>query len=209
MYRALSACFYQPEKKLLNDLSVFDSSKSCIEFLDAKESEYFSRLRKEFASCALEELLVEYARLFVGPFELIAPPYGSVYLDPNRTVMGDSTIKVLQAYRDSRLDLSKDLHEPPDHIAVELEFMQFLALCGAKAAMEQDENRVQGLLSAQGIFLNELLFPWIPPFCDKITQGSKAPFYRALADCLSYFADKDRGHIETLSKTTTSLKTRP
>jgi len=29
----------------------------------------------------LEDLMVDYAKLFIGPFDLLAPPYGSIYLD--------------------------------------------------------------------------------------------------------------------------------
>ncbi|MFN2356106.1 MAG: molecular chaperone, partial [Desulfopila sp.] len=71
-----------------------------------------------------QDLLVEYARLFVGPFELLAPPYGSVYLETGRRLMGDSTIAVQHMYTNAGLTL--DVQEAPDHIALELEFMHYL-----------------------------------------------------------------------------------
>jgi TorA maturation chaperone TorD len=191
MYGVLSVCFYPPEKSTLENKPILDLSETAFETLNIEAFEYLSRMREEFSVSPLEELLVEYARLFVGPFELIAPPYGSVYLDPKRIVMGDSTMKVLRAYKEAGLELSDSLREPPDHIAVELEFMHFLAVCETRATMEGNRGKARDLLTAQGRFLSESLHPWVPPFCEKIKQGAEKPFYRILADCLSAFVLKD------------------
>jgi TorA maturation chaperone TorD len=47
----------------------------------------------------------------VGPFLVPAPPYGSVYLEDNRQLMGDSTIDVRRHYLSLGLDLSADFME--------------------------------------------------------------------------------------------------
>ena len=44
-----------------------------------------SVMGKAFLKYSEEDLLVAYAKLFVGPNELLAPPYGSVYLDGEKS----------------------------------------------------------------------------------------------------------------------------
>ena len=207
-YRFLSVCFYQPEKNTLENMPIFDCSETHFKALNIEGLQCLSPMREEFSASPLEELLVEYARLFVGPFELVAPPYGSVYLDPNRVVMGDSTMKVLRAYREAGLELSDSLREPPDHIAVELEFMHFLASCSAWAGVEGDQERAMHYMKIQEEFLSQFLSPWISPFCQRIRQGSENAFYRTLADCLSAFIHKDRHDVSSLLKEAAAVEKR-
>ncbi len=104
-----------------------------------------------------QELAVEYARLFVGPFELQAPPYGSVYLDEGRRIMGDSTIAVRKMYRDSELNISNDFKEPPDHISAELEFMYYLSFKELEALESHDDDQANFFLKNQVEFLEKFL----------------------------------------------------
>lgn len=63
----------------------------------------------------------EYVRLFVNAMpEVPCAPYGSVYLEG--TVMGESTVKVANIYR----QYGMEHEELADHIAVESEFLAWL-----------------------------------------------------------------------------------
>lgn len=63
----------------------------------------------------------EYIRLFVNSLpEVPCTPYGSVYLEG--TIMGESTLKVADIYRQYGLETE----ELADHIAVEAEFLAWL-----------------------------------------------------------------------------------
>ena len=71
------------------------------------------------------------------------PPYGSVYRDgPNGppgtwqgrpTLWGPSSVAVAQAYREAGLALAPGGPQVPDHIGLELQFMQHLCACEAGA----------------------------------------------------------------------------
>jgi len=122
----------------------------------------------------LEDLTVDYARLFIGPFDLLAPPYGSIYLDGQRRVMGDSTMEVLHFYRQAGLDLADGFKQPPDYIVTELEFMYYLI---AKYIETEDEQR----LIQKETFLNKYLGKWIKDFTTRIKESAKNPFYKNLA----------------------------
>ncbi|BAE86397.1 TorD/DmsD family molecular chaperone [Desulfitobacterium hafniense] len=121
-----------------------------------------------------EELKLEHAKLFVGPFDLLAPPYGSIYLDGQRRLMGDSTIKVLEAYREAGLELSDDFKQPPDHIISELEFVYYLI---AKYLETKDNH----WLTMKDAFNDRYLKPWIIDFTNRIASNSQSKFYQGLA----------------------------
>ena len=122
----------------------------------------------------LKDLMVDYTRLFIGPFDLLAPPYGSIYLDDQRQVMGDSTMEVLQLYRQAGLILSDDLKQPPDYIVTELEFVYYLI---GKYLETGDEQRLVQLET----FLNKYLGKWIGEFINRINKQTKNIFYKNLA----------------------------
>lgn len=121
-----------------------------------------------------EVLKIEQAKLFVGPFELLAPPYGSIYIDGQRRIMGDSTIKVLEAYGDAGLKLSDEFKQPPDHIITELEFMYYLIA-------RYLETRNDQWLTMKDSFHDEFLKPWLRDFTDRIERNSQSQFYNGLA----------------------------
>lgn len=122
----------------------------------------------------LKDLSVDYAKLFVGPFDLLAPPYGSVYLDGQRRVMGESTMKVLEFYRNEGLHISEEFKQPPDHIITEFEFMYYLV---AQYIETGDER----WLIKKDEFFNKYLSPWINDFIFRVQENAKTTFYKYLA----------------------------
>lgn len=131
----------------------------------------------------LEELMVDHTRLFIGPFDLLAPPYGSIYLDGQRQVMGDSTMEVLQFYRQAGLNLAADVKQPPDNIVAELEFIYYLI---AKYLETEEE---QWLVQME-TFLNKYLGKWIGEFINRINGNAKNPFYKNLAQLTQVIIQK-------------------
>jgi len=149
-----------------------------------------------------EELSVEYARLFLGPFETKVPPYGSIYLNEERMVMGDSTMEIIRFYEEMGLSRDKDCLDLPDHIAVELELMSYLIYKEAEALEKSDFATALDMIKKQKSFLDQFLGRWIVEFCDKIKASTDNGFYLALADCASLFVSNyNPDHaIETLGK---------
>ena len=122
-FRLLAACFYKPQKEIFLQEKVFQNLTSLLEPVCPDAAHFSNKMSESILKYSEEELSVEYATLFVGPYELKAPPYGSVYLDEGRRVMGDSTIEVIRMYQEAGLTLDENFKELPDHIAVELEFI--------------------------------------------------------------------------------------
>lgn len=135
----------------------------------------------------------------MGPNELIAPPYGSIYLDKERKVMGDSTIKTMDFYREAGLEISKDFKELPDHITVELEFMYYLIFKEVEALTKSDLETTNKFIEMQHRFLNSFLGLWINSFCEKIKSGADNEFYKALAEGASVFV-MNSFHVEIMTE---------
>lgn len=189
-YRLLAACFYPPSAELFEE--------SCCAALAALLVPSAPEAARFAADAAIaggmttrEALAVEHARLFIGPFQLVAPPYGSIYLDDTKTVMGDSTARVAAFYHACGLHLADDFHELPDHFAVELEFMAYLAFKQREAGLSGNNDEVSRIGNLQQEFLGRFLIPWLEPFTSAITSDGEASFYKAIAHCTAAFITAD------------------
>ena len=186
-YRLLSACFYQPEKDLFLQEGLFKNLASVLEQISPDASAAVGEMEKEFSRYGEEELTVDYAKLFVGPNELIAPPFGSVYLDTGRRVIGDSTMEVIRMYEEQGLVMDKEFRNLPDHITAELEFMSYLIARETEALEKSDMDGAHNYIGIQEQFLDRFLRKWVPPLCDKMKAGAESGFYKVLADLTAAF----------------------
>ena len=191
-FRLLAACFYEPEKDLFAEVNIFDNLKEYVQKICPEAAGFASEMGKSIQQYSDEDLRIEYAKLFMGPFELIAPPYGSVYLDEGGRVMGDSTMEIIDVYQKEDLARSDDFKDLPDHIVVELEFISYLIYMEREALQKSDLDTAKEYLNKQEAFLNAFLQPWIPQFCNKIKEGTNNGFYLALSDCVLTFITNSR-----------------
>ena len=191
-FQILSDCFFLPDPGLsekLEDLE-FNMTNVCETAVPLIQN-----MRKEFKACAdLEPLKVDFAKLFVGPYQLSAAPYGSVYLEGERKMMGNSTLDAKNRYRKAGLDTAINFKDAPDHIAVELEFMHFLIFKEMEAIDLGDDNSVIIYLLNQQSFLNHHLGAWVSEFTDKVANNAKTSFYQNLARATEAFV-KDNFHL--------------
>jgi putative dimethyl sulfoxide reductase chaperone len=190
-YSLFSACFYPPERgPLLQDGTCLRLAAALDELRpDAGAASCARVLHRQLLDLSETQLRVDHAALFVGPFTLKAPPYGSIYLERNNTLMGETTLAAAACYREAGLEVT--LHEPPDHIAVELEFMHYLACLATRATHDGDRDEAARLAERQRQFLDEHLGAWAPAFCAAVRRGATTLFYQALADCLQAFLDME------------------
>jgi TorA maturation chaperone TorD len=191
-YRLLSACFYQPQKETFIQEELFTNLQGLLRPISHDAAAHASAMEKAFLKYSEEDLLVAYAKLFVGPNELLAPPYGSVYLDGEKTVMGDSTIEAIKMYEEQGLSMDGEFKNLPDHITVEMEFIYYLIFKEVEALENSQWGAALDFIKAQELFFDRFLERWVNPFCDKIQQGTDNEFYTSLADCVSVFIGNAR-----------------
>lgn len=114
-----------------------------------------------------EEPLEEaYQRLFVGPYALPAPPWGSVWLDKESVLFGDSTLALRQWMRENNIAFDAQQNEPEDHFGTLLMLSAWLKENGREEAWQQ--------------LLAWHLLPWSGRFLKTFIDNADHPFYRAL-----------------------------
>lgn len=177
MYRLLSACFYQPEEAFLEE-EVFGQLKTAMAQVNPRWVPEAAVLEDTFRAAGCEVLMLDYSRLFLGPFDILASPYGSVYIDGEKIVMGDSTMRTLELYRQGGFEVAGDFPEVPDHVAVELEFLYLLSL---RIGQETDAAERRRLVTLKRTFLEEHLGQWIEPLAAAVCKGAETEFYKTLA----------------------------
>ncbi|MHB1124260.1 MAG: TorD/DmsD family molecular chaperone [Ramlibacter sp.] len=133
----------------------------------------------------LEDIQVEYTRLFIGPQEPPVLLYASCHLLPTRSVMSEETLAVRDAYGKSGLVVERLNSLPDDHLGVELEFL--FALTRA-AADSDDATEAMRLVAGRSEFIRRHLAPWAGQVADEISKESQDPFFRALASLLRSFS---------------------
>ena len=179
IYKLLAESYYPPNEALP------DNILDLIEKLELVGLQDINWGGEEILKAdSIEDLTVEHARLFVGPYTLLAPPYGSVYMEPERRIMGNSTMDVVKRYQQSGLDMAGDFKDAPDHIAAELEFMHFLYSAEAECMQGNEREKELGGVILKNHFLTTCLAPWIHPFCQNIKNATTNQFYINLAECL-------------------------
>ncbi len=113
-----------------------------------------------------EDIVWEYRRLFVGPNPMPAPPWGSVYTDPEIVVFGESTLALRCWMRETGITRLDHERSPEDHIGLMLLMMSWIAQY-KPAALEE--------------FLSHHLLTWSSHFLVEVIAATENPFYNGLA----------------------------
>lgn len=191
VFSTLALCYYPPDTAVGDRIDLLERALAPVggEFHDLA-----AKLVQQFNEAELQQLKVDQAKLFVGPFQLLAPPFGSVYLEDEGLLMGDSTMHLKDLYLEADLEMAEDFKNPPDHIAAELEFLGFLLQIEEQAeptekAMCQDLRRR---------FLDEHLGRWFQEFTEKVVQNAETDFYRTLGMLTRLFVQEQLDEIEAL-----------
>lgn len=177
LYKVLSELFNKPNENLLE---LFEPLKNSLQTLYPDLVTYGEVLEEEFNNIYnqdedLTQLAVEHAKLFIGPFDVLAPPYSSIYLESGRHLQGASTQHAVEMYQEAGIAMSKDFKDIPDHIKVELEFLYYLYF----QYVETNELSYLNILSK---FIHTHLSKWILPFKEQLHTRGNLQFYKKLVD---------------------------
>ncbi len=147
----------------------------------------------------IEDLAVEYARLFIGPAKHISP-HESIHHDTGDgdwgQFWGRSTVEIKKFVETAGLEFRPEFTGMPDHISVEFEFMQQAAKREAQAREEKDSEGLQYCLKMEKMFIEEHLLKWIPIFCDKVISEAELSFYREIAKVTKEFMGFEKEEIK-------------
>jgi TorA maturation chaperone TorD len=139
----------------------------------------------------IEDLAVEYARLFLGPGPHVHP-YAAVYLaGEGASLWGPATAQFIAYSERAGLELASKHRSLPDHVSIEFEFMAKMAAREARAVVRSDPDLAAKCRRIQKTFLDEHLGCWLPRFCARTIEQAKLPFYTAMAKLALGFVESE------------------
>ncbi|UBX50493.1 Tat proofreading chaperone DmsD [Providencia alcalifaciens] len=134
-----------------------------------------------------ETLDEAYQRLFIGPYALPSPPWGSVWLDKENVLFGESTLQLRKWMQANQIDIHLTQNEPEDHFGL-------LMMMVAWVAEHQPENLSE--------LLGKHILPWGLLYLGKMQEKGDSPFYVGLSKLahLTLVAWQDSMNIEADKK---------
>ncbi|MGR5062494.1 molecular chaperone TorD family protein [Photobacterium sp. DNB22_13_2] len=138
------------------------------EHFESQGQEQVSALIQEINGLPVEQLECEFSLLFEGLGEMSAPPWGSVYLDKESIVMGESTVEYRRFLASNGITLDTHMREPDDQFGLML--LAFVEL------MESEKY------DASAELLEQHLLPWAFRYLETVQQVDNIScFYPNLA----------------------------
>ncbi|WP_233115545.1 Tat proofreading chaperone DmsD [Aggregatibacter actinomycetemcomitans] len=166
--RLLGAAFYYApdDARVASVLCFFEREnwqQEWAPFVDEKTLEKTTAL---FAEGLQQPLAEQYQALFIGPNALPAPPWGSVYLDPESVIFGSSLLELRAFLQRHQIAFQSHQNEPEDHLGLMLMLAAYLA-----------ENQPHLMRE----FLNRHFLTWAPHCLQLLAALEDFLFYRGLA----------------------------
>jgi len=137
----------------------------------------------------LLELERDYTRMFFSSKPRLAYLFESVYREGR--LLQESTFEIAGLYRDAGLVLNDDFRLPPDHIAVELEFLSFLYFKEIEGLQNGNKEAVEYARELQGIVTHKHLKPFAINVAERVAQHARTPFYRTVAHVLKQYYSQE------------------
>ncbi len=180
IYKTFSKLFSYPDSELL-DLLLSGVLTEFFNLLNPNSSEFnkIDNWSKSFdnKNDLLEELQVEYTRLFINAFPTIpAPMYKSFYED--NELLGRSVGELLDTYERYGFEVSEQENELPDSLSLLLEFVY--RMNEEKIPEEEQYN-----------FIEKFILSWISQLEINIIENAKLDFYKVLITSLNNFIKED------------------
>lgn len=184
--RFLAGCYYEPGPEFAEE-RLFDSIAGAAARISAELSEHAQRLGTAFAAADLQDLLVDYTRLFLGAPQALAKPYASVWLTAQPELMQESVVQLQKLYAQAGFEIDDGFHDLPDHVAVELEFLYLLNFQLNHARAAGDEAALHAVMGVRTAFLADHLGRWLGGFILAVHDNAQSDFYRELAEFTELF----------------------
>jgi TorA maturation chaperone TorD len=180
--RLLAASYYEPGEEFADE-GLFASVREAANGIGPALGAVAQRLESAYAESDRQELLIDYVRLFHGPPKALAQPYASVWLSmTTQTVMEDSTVAVMELYREAGFDMAEDFRDLPDHISVQLECLYALLFREAQACRDGQAEFQRAAAALRRRLLQDHLSGWLAQFAEAVIAQAQTPFYRLLAE---------------------------
>ncbi|WP_419833840.1 molecular chaperone TorD family protein [Endozoicomonas atrinae] len=135
--------------------------------LDWQNPSLIEEATARLCSVDIAELPYQFSLLFEGQGSMPAPPWGSVYLDRENLLLGETAQAYRQFLRANDVELDTDLNEPEDQFGL-------MILAMAYFMETENDDAVVELLGTH-------LLPWSGRYLELLSEADESGFYRALA----------------------------
>ncbi|NOH71110.1 molecular chaperone TorD [Vibrio pectenicida] len=138
------------------------------------------------------ELAADFCNLFLKSDKDSALPYASIYIGQSG-LLNDKPAKDMENLMVKHgITVSKNINEPADHIAIELDFLGHLIICSNQLGKQQD---MEASLLEQGQFIQQHLLTWVPLFNNKCQILDTFGFYASISALLLAFIELDHSYL--------------
>ncbi|WP_369310812.1 Tat proofreading chaperone DmsD [Providencia rettgeri] len=167
LLRILGAFFYYPpQSETLQN--VYPILSEISQMYSWEDPEQVQTIFASLAQISPDAIAYDYSVLFEGQGTMPAPPWGSVYLEHDNTVMGESTMAYRNLLQSKGLVTDTGIREPED------QFGLMLMAISALAEQGEDEAIVE--------LLEQHLLPWAYRYLTLVQQAqTEHTFYPNLA----------------------------
>ena len=197
--RFLAGCFYEPGAEFAEE-RLFESILGAAQRISPELAAHALRLGQAFAAASLQDLLVDYTRLFLGAPQALANPYASVWLTGEPELMQDSAMELLKLYEQGGFEIDPEFRDLPDHVAVELEFLYLLSYQQNQALASGDDPALQAVAVLRTAFLVGHLGRWLGGFILAVHDHAQCEFYRELAELTELFVRLEGQRQDTVTR---------
>ena len=183
-------------QNLLDSCYGLDNSrfKSGVDYIKSYQSNMELKPDEEI----LTELSVDRTRILRATGHTnLKPPYEGLY--KNNENIGASFLEVKGFYRKAGLLPDETVHEPPDYLCIELDFMK--NLCRREQAQWSSAVGVTETVANEEKFLREHLGSWVGEFCSQAEKHALTDFYRGFLAILDAVVSMDMEYLHSLIPT--------
>jgi len=141
----------------------------------------------------LEKAREDFDALFLVPTSRYLKPFESVYAQPGRKglLMGAPAWSALRLYEQVGAAPVRRGALLPDHIAVELSFMEFLLAEEGGAWENGSEDQAVKTISVEARFLSSHLGKWVPELGELMDKNAMGAFYKGVSRVLREVVARD------------------
>lgn len=127
----------------------------------------------------LLEMEKDYTHMFFSSKPRLVYLFESVYKEGK--LLQDSTFEIARLYYDAGLNLVDDFKLPPDHIAVEFEFMAYLYFNEIEAINKSHQENVTYAQKLQKEVMEKHLAAFGGTLAGKVAEHARTVFYQCMA----------------------------
>jgi len=189
--RVLSELFWGPNLQKCHEIldgTYFQPLTTLESVLEFHPPDVLQRIESELknytdANSRFQYLETGYVRLFISHRDGIAAPlyescYFGVEAGDTAPLMGKPALRMKQRFESKGLLVDSNIHEPPDHLAIELEFLYFLL---EKGRSDYDRK----LIAEASSFSSDVMLPWTSKLQERLAVESECRFYFLITSILT------------------------